>query len=163
MTFTGLSAVMSVLVGLLAGGYVAVGSWLEARHEEAHGSGSGESVVGVFAALMIASVIMVVLLGWSAVPWWVAILVGMGTGPALATAAAVIEDLVQQVVRRGRRVAELASTAGLLSGSLSCALLAIGSQISGMGIFAAGIGVWIASSMAVAALLPAPRPGPPQQ
>ncbi|WP_329449150.1 hypothetical protein OG906_40780 (plasmid) [Streptomyces sp. NBC_01426] len=52
------------------------------------------------------------------------------------------------MLHRGVQEAELASTAGLLSGALCCTLVATGSQIPAAGIIAAGIGSWIASSMA---------------
>ncbi len=56
--------------------------------------------------------------------WWAAVLVGMVTGPLLVTAAAGVRALVEQVLHRGGQEAEFASTAGLLSGSLCCALVA---------------------------------------
>ncbi|MGP3691015.1 protein kinase domain-containing protein [Streptomyces sp. IBSNAI002] len=157
MAFTSFPDAASVLMGLLAGGCVAVGSRLEARHEGARGGESEQGVVGVFAALLIASVAMVVLLGWSAMPWWAAVLVGMVTGPVLVMAAAAVRALVEQVLHRRGQEAELASTAGLLSGAVGCALLAAGSPGPVVGIVAAGVGTWIASSLAVAALLSATR------
>ncbi|MFE9636957.1 hypothetical protein [Streptomyces sp. NPDC006463] len=66
--FTAFPDTASALLGVLAGGCVAAGSRLEARHDDTHGVDSGQSVVGVFAALMVASVTMVVLLGWNAMP-----------------------------------------------------------------------------------------------
>ncbi|MEU9305734.1 serine/threonine-protein kinase [Streptomyces sp. NPDC048269] len=158
--FTAFPDTASALLGVfLAGGCVAAGSRLEARHDDTHGVDSGQSVAGVFAALMVASVTMVVLLGWSAMPWWAAVLVGMVTGPLLVTAAAGVRALVEQVLHRGVQEAELASTAGLLSGALCCALVATGSQGPVVGIIAAGIGTWVASSPAVGVLLPSPSPG----
>lgn len=157
--FTAFPDTASALLGVLAGGCVAAGSRLEARHHDTHGMDSGQSVVGVFAALMVASVTIIVLLGWSAMPWWAAVLVGMVTGPLLVTAAAGVRALVEQVLHRGVQEAELAATAGLLSGALCCALVATGSQGPVVGIIAAGIGTWVASSLAVGVLLPSPSPG----
>ncbi|MER7468852.1 hypothetical protein [Streptomyces sp. NPDC097981] len=112
----------------------------------------------MFAALVIASVTMVVLLGWSAMPWGASVLVGMVTGPALVTAAAAVRALVEVVLHRGGHEAELASTAGLLSGALGCALVAAGYWGPVVGIIAAGMGAWVVSSLAVGALLPSRRP-----
>ncbi len=61
--FTAFPDTAGALLGVLASGCVAASSRLEARHDDTHGVDSGQSVVGVFVALMIASVTMVLLWG----------------------------------------------------------------------------------------------------
>ncbi|MER5356567.1 serine/threonine-protein kinase [Kitasatospora sp. NPDC002551] len=159
--FTALPGPVSTALGLVAGGCVAVGSRLEERHEAVHGQQGGQgSVVGVFAAMLIAAVTMVVLLGWSTLAWWVAVLVATVTGPVLVAGAAGVRALVEQLLRRGGPDAELASTAGLLSGAVGCALTASALHGPVAGALAAGAGAWVVSSLAVGALLPSPRPRP---
>ncbi|MFD3662701.1 bifunctional serine/threonine protein kinase/MFS transporter [Streptomyces sp. NPDC058659] len=159
--FTALPGPVSAVLGLVAGGCVAAGSRLEERHDAVHGQQSGQgSVVGVFAAMLIATVTMVVLLGWSTLTWWVAVLVATVTGPVLVAGAAGVRALVEQLLRRGGPEAELASTAGLLSGAVGYALTAAAIHGPGAGALAAGAGAWVVSSLAVGALLPSPRPRP---
>ncbi|WP_051708941.1 serine/threonine-protein kinase [Streptomyces sp. NRRL S-350] len=159
--FTALPGPVSTVLGLVAGGCVAAGSHLEERHEAVHGQQDGQgSVVGVFAAMLIAAVTMVVLLGWSTLAWWVAVLVATVTGPVLVAGAAGVRALVEQVLRRGGPEAELASTAGLLSGAVGCALTASAVHGPVAGALAAGVGAWVVSSLAIGALLPAARPRP---
>jgi len=159
--FTALPGPVNTVLGLVAGGCVAAGSRLEERHEAVHSQYGGQgSVVGVFAAMLIATVTMVVLLGWSTLAWWAAVLVATVTGPVLVAGAAGVRALVEQLLHRGGLEAELASTAGLLSGALSCALTASALHGPVAGALAAGAGAWVVSSLAVGALLPAPRPRP---
>ncbi|MQS17424.1 serine/threonine protein kinase [Streptomyces kaniharaensis] len=159
--FTALPGPVSTVLGLVAGGCVAAGSHLEERHDAVHGQqGEQGSVVGVFAAMLIATVTMVVLLGWSTLTWWVAVLVATVTGPVLVAGAAGVRALVEQLLRRGGPEAELASTAGLLSGAVGCALTASAIHGPVAGAVAAGAGAWVVSSLAVGALLPSPRPRP---
>lgn len=145
------------LLGLLAGICVAAGSGVEARAangDELDGQGS---VVGVFAAMLIAGAAMVALLVWSPAPWWAPVLVGTVTGPVIVAVAAGVRALVKQLLRRGGAEAELAATAGLFSGALGCALTATSVHGSVAGAVEVGAGIWVASSLAVAALLPSPR------
>ncbi|MFE9424185.1 serine/threonine-protein kinase [Kitasatospora sp. NPDC006697] len=159
--FTALPGPASTVLGLVAGGCVAAGSRLEERHEAVHGQQGGQgSVVAVFAAMLIATVTMVVLLGWSTLTWWMAVLVATVTGPVLVAGAAGVRALVEQLLRRGGPEAELASTAGLLSGAVGCALTASAAHGPVAAALAAGAGAWVVSSLAVAALLPSQRPRP---
>ena len=157
--FAAVPSVVSGLLGLVAGVCVAAGSRLEARHAaDGDPQGGQGSVIVVFAAMLIAAVTMIVLLGWSTLPWWAAALGGTVAGPVIVAVAAGVRALVEQVLRRGAPEAELAATAGLFSGAVGCALTAAAVHEPVAGAVAIGAGVWVASSLAVGAVLPAPRP-----
>ncbi|MFJ7786914.1 serine/threonine-protein kinase [Streptomyces albidoflavus] len=157
---TAVPGLLAGLLGLLAGVCVAAGSRMEARTSDGDQPDGQGSVVGVFAAMLIAAAVMVALLVWSPAPWWAAVLAGTVTGPVIVAAAAGMRALVEQVPRRGGAEAELAATAGLFSGAVGCALTAASVHGSVAGAVAIGAGAWVASSLAVGALLPAPHPRP---
>ncbi|MCM2431064.1 serine/threonine-protein kinase [Streptomyces sp. RKAG337] len=156
--FTSLPGPATGVLGVVAGGCVAMGYALEARHE---GGPADEELqitaVGLFMALGIATITLVVLLVGSSVPWWGAVLAGMVTGPVLVMGAAAVRALVEQLLQRGGPEADVAATTGLLSGGLSCALFAAGGNGSAVATVAAGVGAWIVSSLAVGVLLPSTR------
>ncbi|MCG7523862.1 hypothetical protein MHW47_05290, partial [Streptomyces sp. OfavH-34-F] len=154
---TSVPGLLAGLLGLLAGGCVTAGSRMEARTAVGDQPDGQGSVVGVFAAMLIAAAVMVALLVWSPAPWWAAVLAGTVTGPVIVAVAAGVRALVEQVLRRGGAQAELAATAGLFSGAVGCALTAASVHGSVAGAVAVGVGAWVASSLAVAAALPAPR------
>ncbi|MFE4399293.1 hypothetical protein ACFRPV_36220, partial [Kitasatospora sp. NPDC056808] len=157
---TAVPGLLAGLLGLLAGVCVAAGSRMEARTSDSDQPDGQGSVVGVFAAMLIAAAVMAALLVWSPAPWWAAVLAGTVTGPVIVAATAGVRALVEQVLRRGGAEAELAATAGLFSGAVGCALTAASVHGSVTGAVAIGAGAWVASSLAVGALLPAPHPHP---
>ncbi|MFJ9574530.1 serine/threonine-protein kinase [Streptomyces bacillaris] len=155
VVLTAVPGLLAGLLGLLAGVCVAAGSRMEARTAGGDQPDGQGSVVGVFAAMLIAAAVMVALLVWSPAPWWAAVLAGTVTGPVIVAVAAGVRALVEQVLRRGGAEAELAATAGLFSGAVGCALTAASVHGSVAGAVAVGAGAWVASSLAVGALLPA--------
>ncbi|MFF2374961.1 protein kinase [Streptomyces xiamenensis] len=155
--FAPIPGMVSGLLGLVAGVCVAAGSRLEAGHTaDGHPHGS---ILGVSAAMLIAAVTMVALLGWSPAPWWAALLTGTVTGPIITAAAAAMRTLIEQVFRRSTQEAELATSSGLVSGAVGCALAA--ASVSGplTTTVALGAGAWAASSLVIAMVLPVSHRG----
>jgi serine/threonine-protein kinase len=155
---TAVPGIFTGLLGLLAGVCVTAGSRVEARTADGDQHDGQGSVVGVLAAMLIAAATMVAMLVLSPAPWWAAVLAGTVTGPVIVAVAAGVRALIEQVLRRGGAEAELAATAGLLSGAVGCALTAASVHGSVAGAVAIGAGTWVVSSLAVGAVLPAPRP-----
>ena len=157
--FTSLPAIAAAVLGVLAGGCVTAGYALDVRHgagQQRPGEELQISLVGLFLALLVAAAVMVGMLVWSSAPWWAAVLAGTVTGPLLVAAAAGVRSLVEHLVRRASLEADLACSAGLLSGALAFTLVGAGAHRPVAGAVAAGAGIWIVCSLAAGLVLSSP-------